>query len=394
MTNIPYKDGAGNTRYRKNTGAGTDDANADVVLVETQGAAAHDAAQSGNPVQVGGRASAAAPADVSADDDVVRAWMLRNGATAVVLTAAGALVPGDATNGLDVDVTRSALPSGASTSAKQDTMQTALDAIKTAAEIIDNMISGSEAQVDVVTLPNVTLAAGTNTNEVVGDAAHDAAAAGNPVLEGGYASAAAPTDVSADGDVVRAWMLRNGARAVVLTAAGALIAGDASNGLDVDVTRLPALAAGTNAIGKLAANSGVDIGDVDVTSLPATPAGTNAIGKLLPPDIDVTGHTNYARKYYTSAGAATDGIVWSPAAGKRWHVTGLYFQVSAACTVTFEDDKAGGDDPVLKGEYPANGGAFLEFPEKYPLASGEDAADLLVTTSAGNIYVTVVGYEI
>jgi hypothetical protein len=194
---------------------------------------------------------------------------------------------------------------------------------------------------------------------------------------------AAPTDVSADGDVVRAWMLRNGARAVVLTAAGALIAGDASNGLDVDVTRMSALVA-----------SSANIGDVDVLTLPATPAGTNAIGKLLPPDIDVTTHTNYARKYYTSAGAVTDGIVWSPAAGKRWHVTGLYFQVSAACTVTFEDDKAGGDDPVLKGEYPANGGAFLEFPEKYPLASGEDAADLLVTTSAGNIYVTVVGYEI
>jgi hypothetical protein len=42
--------------------------------------------------------------------------------------------------------------------------------------------------VDVLTLPNVTLAAGTNTNEVVGDAAHDAAAAGNPVLIGGYAT--------------------------------------------------------------------------------------------------------------------------------------------------------------------------------------------------------------
>jgi hypothetical protein len=35
--------------------------------------------------------------------------------------------------------------------------------------------------VDVLTLPNVTLAAGTNTNEIVGDAAHDAAIAGNPV---------------------------------------------------------------------------------------------------------------------------------------------------------------------------------------------------------------------
>ncbi len=38
-----------------------------------------------------------------------------------------------------------------------------------------------------------------------------------------------------------------------------------------------ALPAGTNAIGKLAANSGVDIGDVDITSIAA---GTNYIGKI------------------------------------------------------------------------------------------------------------------
>jgi hypothetical protein len=162
--------------------------------------------------------------------------------------------------------------------------------------------------VDVLTLPNVTLAAGTNTNEVVGDVAHDAPAAGNPVLMGGYAKAAAPSDVSGDADAVNAWFLRNGAQATVLTAAGALIGGDATNGLDVDVTRMSALVAGsavvgkvgidqttpgttnlvavssissalpagTNAIGKLAANSGVDIGDVDVTSVPTDPFGANA----------------------------------------------------------------------------------------------------------------------
>jgi len=49
------------------------------------------------------------------------------------------------------------------------------------------------------------------------------------------------------------------------------IAGDAANGLDVDVTRLPALVAGT-----------ANIGDVDVLTLPALPAGTNNIG-----DVDV-----------------------------------------------------------------------------------------------------------
>lgn len=183
-----------------------------------------------------------------------------------------------------------------------------------------------------------------------------------------------------------------------------------------------ALPAGTNAIGKLAANSGVDIGDVDVLSIAAgdnnignvdiasiaagdnnignvdlasaIPAGTNAVGKLLPPDVDVTAHTNYARKYYTSAGAATDGIIWSPAAGKRWHVLWLFIQLSADATVTLEDDKAGGDDPVLKGEFKAGSGIIGPFPEKYPLASGEDAADLIITTTAGNVYVTCVGYEI
>lgn len=83
---------------------------------------------------------------------------------------------------------------------------------------------------------------------------HDAAAAAvDPTLIGGYASAAAPADVSADVDAVRAWFLRNGAQAIVLTAGGALIGGDATNGLDVDVTRTPAY--GTVATGELAGSA-------------------------------------------------------------------------------------------------------------------------------------------
>lgn len=56
--------------------------------------------------------------------------------------------------------------------------------------------------VDVVTMPNVTLAAGTNTNEVVGDVAHDAAVGGNPVLTGAEARGTLGTAV-ATGDAVR-----------------------------------------------------------------------------------------------------------------------------------------------------------------------------------------------
>jgi len=47
------------------------------------------------------------------------------------------------------------------------------------------------------------------------------------------------------------------------------IRGDTTNGVDVDVTRLPALPAGTN-----------NIGDVDVLTLPALPVGSNVIGKV------------------------------------------------------------------------------------------------------------------
>jgi hypothetical protein len=159
-----------------------------------------------------------------------------------------------------------------------------------------------------------------------------------------------------------------------------------------------ALPAGTNNIGDVdvltIAAGDNNIGNVDIVSLPALAAGTNAVGKLLPPDVDVTAHTNYAKKYYTSAGAATDGIIWSPAAGKRWHITTITIQVSAAATVTLEDDKAGGDEAIYKAEFAANGGIVLTFPEMYPWASGEDAADLIITTSAGNVYVTCVGYEV
>ena len=53
--------------------------------------------------------------------------------------------------------------------------------------------------------------------------------------------------------------------AISTDASGTLIPADAANGIDVDVTRLPALPAGTN-----------NIGDVDVLTVPADPFGVNA----------------------------------------------------------------------------------------------------------------------
>jgi hypothetical protein len=126
-----------------------------------------------------------------------------------------------------------------------------------------------------------------------------------------------------------------------------------------------------------------------------TPLTTNALRELrtaIPESDLATAGTSHVKKYYTSAGAVTDGIIWSPAAGKRWYITDIYIQVSAAATVTLEDDKAGGDEVIWKSELAANSG--WSHPFKTPWFSGEDAADLIITTSAGNVYVTVVGYEI
>ena len=112
-------------------------------------------------------------------------------------------------------------------------------------------------------------------------------------------------------------------------------------------------------------------------------------------DRDVNGdNNNYVTKYYTNAGAVTDGIIWSPAAGKRWHVVSLMVQTSDASTITIEDDLTAGDSPVIKGEYAANSGFTMHYGAEYPMASSEDAADLIITTTAGNVYVTATGYEI
>ena len=206
--------------------------------------------------------------------------------------------------------------------------------------------------------------------------------------------------------------------------------------LQVDV--VGALPAGTNAIGKLAANSGVDIGDVDVTTVvPGTGATnlgkaedgghssgdvgvmalgvrtdtpnaaradtdldyapiavyrTGAVRTAIPEEDFAALGSNHVKKYYANTGAVTDGIVWSPAAGKRWYVTDLLLTTSAAATVTFEDDLGAGDSIVAAFDLAANSGVAHHFAT--PLFSGEDAADLLVTTTAGNIKITITGYEI
>lgn len=232
------------------------------------GAVAHGSPDTGLPLKIGGKAQDNAPSEVD-DNDRINAWFdlrgslhvvntgtngeeptissvsdgdgetlatiwaaargqVYNGATwdrmrsaatdaqaAIGIPAAGNMLwngatwdrfPGTIANGIDVDVTRlPALVAGTANIGDVDVLT------------LPTLPAGTNniGDVDVITMPNVTLAAGTNTNEVVGDAAHDAAAAGNPILTGLTASTVVPTGVGADGRVVRAWSNRSGAQIVV-----------------------------------------------------------------------------------------------------------------------------------------------------------------------------------
>lgn len=275
----------------------------------------HDAALtigSSSTTLAGGRASAAVPTDVSADNDAVAAWYLRSGAQAVQPTFAGVLgVAGNGVSGTGVQRVTIAsdstgqvtLATGAATIgaltanqsvnvaqingvtttmgngvsgtgvqrvtlASDSTGQVAVTGTVTVAShavtnagtflvqenggaltslsLLDDVVrsedaaSGNGHAGDVVltvrqdtpigdtsadgdytffksdSVGRLHVNVGNTSLAVAGVAAHDAVASGNPVLLGAYAKTAAPTAVSADGDVAQLWSGRNGQLAVMV----------------------------------------------------------------------------------------------------------------------------------------------------------------------------------
>lgn len=243
---------------------------------------------------------------------------------------------------------------------------------------IAGAVSGTEMQVDVVTLPGVA-----------GDVAAAQADSGNPVKVGAKYNSTKPTYTNGQrGDLeigtrgalrVEIWnsdsavalggIADNADDIAVSTSTNKLstiaknyafdgtawdrLRGDATDGLlvnlgannDVTITSgtvtavtsiTNALPAGTNAIGKLAANSGVDIGDVDVLSLPKSIQGPAS------PNIDSYAHAAIS----TSANTADQSLVAAPGANKQIWVYGISYVVgTAAGTVSFQDE----DNTAISG---------------------------------------------
>lgn len=294
---------------------------------------------------------------------------------------------------------------------------------------LNGAISGAEVQVDVLTMPTVIVTA-TNLDVQSGGADLATSAQGSGIQtavelvddivytddtsthatgtsKGAlFMAAATPTDASVTANDIGAVAMTTDRKLHVSVQDGLPIG--TNNIGDVDILSIVPGTGATN-LGK-AEDSAHTTGDTGVFALSVrndTPNVTVAANgdyqqvssdfvggvrtALYETDFAVLG-TKHVKKYYTNAGAVTDGIVWSPAAGARWYVTDIFINVSAAATVTLEDDLAAGDSAIWKAELAANSGWSHSF--HTPLFSGEDAADLLITTSAGNCYVTVVGYEI
>jgi len=217
------------------------------VAGQLQGNVAHDAADVGNPTAIGGYASAAAPTDVSADADRVRAWFLRNGSQTVTVTAAGALVSGDATNGLDVDVTR-VIPGTAATALgkAEDAVHASGDtgvmilAVRrdTVTSLVGTDGDYAPVQVDAVGNLRCVLDSYSTLVGIQGSTAHDAVDAGNPTKLGGKVTVGVPTGV-ASADRVDAYFDPQG-RLVTAGGAGFAIQHEPAANVQGTITRAAA----------------------------------------------------------------------------------------------------------------------------------------------------------
>lgn len=325
----------------------------------------------------------------------------------------------------DVDVTSCALPTGAATSAKQDTIDASINTLlkpaSTLAAVtsITNVVHVDDNTGSLTVDGTVTANAGTNLNtsalalETGGNLAAAATSLGNldNSVDGNYLNVnmnIAGTDVGAGAAAVpisdggNTITVDNGGTfavqaACTLGAETTKVIGTVNVAASQTIAVTQATAGNLNCTEASAADIKTAVQTIDncisgseaqVDVVAALPAGTNIIGAV---KRDVVNYTP-VRKYYTNAGAVTDGVVWSPASGKKWVVTDLVINTSAAATVTLEEDLSAGDSVVMKLDLAANGGVSTNF--QTPLQSGEDDADLLVTTSAGNIYITAIGYEI
>lgn len=231
-------------------------------------------------------------------------------------------------------------------------------------------------------LDSATIVSTASGLPVQGQVAQDAAMAGNILPLGGRASAAAPTDMSADGDAVYLWTTLKGALNIA-DAGGNISIDDGGNVISVDWNgTAPPIGAGTEAAalrvtvatdstGVLSVDDNGGSLTVDVGT--ALPAGTNNIG-----DVDVLSFptTVHSADYDTGAGTDTTltfGIA-IPASGGATVVDGGGGTEATALRVTIANDSTG----VLSVD--DNGGSLtIDNAQLSVVGGGTEAAAIRVT---------------
>lgn len=189
-----------------------------------------------------GRASAAAPSDVSADNDAVIPWYLRSGAEVVQPSFGGIL----ATTGNGVAGTGVQRVTIASDS-------TGVVALTTSSAVIGHVIVDSGGGGGTQYTQDAALTVGSSI----------------VTMAGGRASAAVPTDVSADNDAVMPWYLRSGAQAIQPTYAGVL----ATTGNGVAGTGVPRVTIASDSTGVLAVTESGTWNITNVSGTVSLPTG-------------------------------------------------------------------------------------------------------------------------
>jgi len=250
MANLAVKDGAAADKYLKTSGVGTDVDPHVPEHLETNSAA------------------------ILAAVDGVEALLTT--VDADTSTLAGAVSGTE----MQVDVVSSALPTGAATSAKQDTQTTHLATVAGA-------VSGTEMQVDVLTsaLPTGAATAANQATEIT-HLATLAGAVGGTEMQADIVSSALPTGASTAANQTTLIGHVDGIEALLTTidADTSTLAAAVSTEMQVDV--VGALPAGDN-----------NIGNVDVASIAA---GENLIGLVGASDIVVTITPTLDTNAYTS----------------------------------------------------------------------------------------------
>jgi uncharacterized protein (DUF2141 family) len=334
-------------------------------------------------------------------------------------------IPGDATNGLDVDVTRVPTdPFGANADAASATgsISAKLRGIATAIGITAfdlgtgtagsrtlrffqdtaQWIGGAGAVTSAVqrmtlasddpavsAINNSALPLGAGTAAAAGRVTHasdDPAVVALQLIDDPVAvlGTATYTEATTKGVVIGA--VRRDADTTLVDTTNEVAPLQVNAGGQLKTAVIAALPAGTNAIGKLAANSGVDIGDVDVTSLPADPFGLNADAA------SATGSISAKLRGMATALGVTALDLGSGTGGSRtlrfFRDTAQWIGGAGAVTSAVQRVTLASDDPAVTAITNATGpvgAGTAAAAQRTTLASDDPAVAALGTTSGAKV---------